>query len=102
MKRIVVFSIFIVSFLCVQSQERDTSENKAKVVLELVTNILDIYDMDLETLMQYSKIRENPLDQSGQPDLKKELVLQVVMDMVDLYEIDLNMLIQAKSIIIKE
>ncbi len=102
MKRIAVFSVLILSFVLGYSQTNGTPENKTKVVLELVTNILDIYDMDFETLMQYSKIRENPVDTKGQPDMKKELILQVVMDMVDLYDIDLNMLIQAKSIEIKE
>lgn len=76
---------------------QDTGE-KQKIVLEMVTNILDIYDMDLQTLMLYQEIREQP---AANPADKREIVLQIVTDIVNLYDIDLKLLINSTATEVK-
>lgn len=75
------------------SQEQD---EKQKIVLEMVTNILDIYEMDLSTLMQYQSIREQNSG-NGNANDKREIVLQIVTDMVKLYDIDLSLLMNSTT-----
>lgn len=99
MTKYLVVLLFIVNILGGVAQEQ-IKDSKEQVVLEMVVNILDVYDMDLSMLMEYDKIKS--VEQDDPVEEKRKVVLEIVMDMAKLYDIDIKLLLNSDKIDIKK
>lgn len=96
MKKIAILGlVFFIFGSSIFSQEKKEKAPSEEVVVEIVTNLLDIYDLDLEMLIEYQSVRENTPAEKGS---KKEYVFQVVVDLMKLYDMDLEVLLNTNKI----